>query len=133
MNFIDELKKAKINESFNSNIVFEKKLTAEDINTVLHEISQYGTKSEMMYDDGRLYEFINELGNLIENINLLTLQETEDWFDKVSVSRDMKALQDNYKLMQKTAKELKPLRERIANCYDSIGIIIDRYYEIGDN
>jgi len=132
MNFLHIVDKAerKINESFNDNMVFQKKFEKDDINMLFGQIKEYSRHSEMMYDDGRLYEVIEQIGVMIEDIHQLTLQEQDDWMDKISVNRDMKALKDSYKLMQKTAKEMKPLRERLSNCYDSMGVIIDRYYEI---
>ena len=131
MNFSDILNKSTtINESFNS--LNNRRLEKEEIEILLNQISEYGNHANVMYGDSRLHEIIEQLGIMIENTEILTLQETDDWMDKVSVSRDMKSLKDNYKLMQKTAKELHPLQERLSNCYDSIGVLLDRYYKIGE-
>jgi len=132
MDFKDIINRSnRINESLTG--MSERTLDKNDVPMLLNQIREYGNHSTLMYGDDRLYEVIESLGNMIENMEILTLQETQDWMDKVSVNRDMKSLKDTYKLMTKTAQELRPLKERLSNCYDSIGIIIDRYYEVGND
>ena len=59
-----------------------------------------------------------------------TLQETEDWFDKVTVSRNMKELTNHSKAFSKIAEEASSVQQRLAGLYEDMGMILNRYYDI---
>jgi hypothetical protein len=59
-----------------------------------------------------------------------TVQETEDWFDKVTVSRNMKELTNHSKSFSKIAEEASSVQQRLAGLYEDMGSILNRYYEI---
>ena len=59
-----------------------------------------------------------------------TLQETEDWFDKVTVSRNMKELTNHSKQFSKIAEEASSVQQRLAGLYEDMGSILNRYYDI---
>ena len=61
-----------------------------------------------------------------------TLSETEDMFDKVTVSRNMKELTGLSKQFGKVAMEANSLQERMSGLYEDMGHILGRYYEIGE-
>jgi hypothetical protein len=60
----------------------------------------------------------------------MTLQETENWFDGVTVQRHMKQLKEAYKILQKTAGELRQSQQRFESAYDDIGTVLGKYYEV---
>ena len=62
-----------------------------------------------------------------------TLQETEDWFDKVTVSRNMKELTNHSKAFSKIAEEASSVQQRLAGLYEDMGNILNRYYEIPES
>ena len=59
-----------------------------------------------------------------------TLSETEDWFDKVTVNRNMKELTNFSKQFGKISNEAQAVRERLATLYEDMGNILNRYYDI---
>ena len=59
-----------------------------------------------------------------------TLQETEDWFDKITVNRNMKELTGLSNQFKKVATEAQGLQERMGGLYEDMGHILGRYYEI---
>ena len=56
---------------------------------------------------------------------------TEEWFDKITVNRNMKELTGMSKQFSKIANEAKSLQERMGALYEDMGNILGRYYEIG--
>ena len=59
-----------------------------------------------------------------------TVQETEDWFDKVTVTRNMKELTNHSKSFAKIAEEASSVQQRLAGLYEDMGVILNRYYDI---
>ena len=59
-----------------------------------------------------------------------TVQETEDWFDKVTVTRNMKELTNHSKQFSKIAEEASSVQQRLSALYEDMGVILNRYYEI---
>lgn len=78
----------------------------------------------------RLKEINEQLGQIIESTEAFTLQETDGWFDKVSVSRDLKELKTDYKIFEKTCQEMAGLQQRMESIYENIGHKLGKYYEI---
>ena len=62
-----------------------------------------------------------------------TLQETEDWFDKVTVSRNMKELTNHSKSFAKIAEEASSVQQRLSGLYEDMGNILNRYYDIPES
>ena len=60
------------------------------------------------------------------------LSETDDMFDKVTVSRNMKELKGLSGQFSKVATEAHSLQERMSGLYEDMGNILGRYYEIGE-
>jgi hypothetical protein len=60
----------------------------------------------------------------------LALQETDDWFDGVTVKRDMKEVAKSTQLFEKAAKELSTLQQRLESVFEDIGHKLGKYYDI---
>ena len=74
----------------------------------------------------------NVLKNVAEVAKVHTESLQEDWFDKVTVSRNMKELNNYSKQFSKIAKEAANLQERMRGLYEDMGNIMGRYYEISE-
>ena len=61
-----------------------------------------------------------------------TLSETEDWFDKITVNRNMKELTGLSNQFGKISSEAKTLQQRMGALYEDMGNILGRYYSIGE-
>lgn len=74
---------------------------------------------------------MNEIAWIVEMAEAVTLNETEEWFDNVTVSRHMKQLKESYKILEKTGKELITTQQRFESAYEDIGQILQKYYNVG--
>ena len=83
-----------------------------------------------MYRNSRLKEVAKRLNALAEKAEQVTLSETEDWFDQVTVKRNMKELKNGAKTFDKTGDEINVLQQRLESIYEDMGNTISRYYEI---
>ena len=72
------------------------------------------------------------LSSIAEGAAQHTLSETDDMFDKVTVSRNMKELTTLSKQFGKVASEANSLQERMTGLYEDMGHILNRYYEINE-
>ena len=64
------------------------------------------------------------------NAEKIALQETEEWFDEVTVKRNMKSLKSNNEQFMKTVNEVSKLQQRLESLYEEMGHTLSRYYEI---
>ena len=63
-----------------------------NVKEFVQEIGQYNSYGNEIYREGNLKELASRLSKLAETAKQHTLQETEDWFDKITVNRNMKEL-----------------------------------------
>jgi hypothetical protein len=77
-------------------------------------------------------EVANTLGAIVEAAKEMTLRESGDWFDNVTVKRNMQELDKMGKSFDKFAVEAKAMDERLHSLYEDMGHILNRYYEIAD-
>lgn len=98
----------------------------------LEAVYRFAEHSQNIYRESSLLDTSRTLSELINKASALTLSETDGWFDKVSVSKHMKSLQENFKLFEKTAKEMNTLQQRLEACYEDIGGTLNKYYDINE-
>ncbi len=101
-----------------------------NVKEFVQEIGQYGSYGNEIYREGNLKELASKLSKLAETAKQHTLQETEDWFDKITVNRNMKELTGLSNQFKKVASEAQSLQERMSTLYEDMGHILGRYYEI---
>jgi hypothetical protein len=87
---------------------------------------------EHIYGKGSLKETAETLSSIADGAAQHTLSETDDMFDKVTVSRNMKELTGLSKQFGKVAGEAHSLQERMSGLYEDMGNILSRYYEIDE-
>ena len=98
----------------------------------LEIISTYTSFHEQMKRNSDIVETAETLGGVVEAAKTLTLKETGDWFDRVTVKRNMQELDKLDKSFDKVAKEARALDQRLHALYEDMGNILGRYYEISD-
>ena len=96
-------------------------------------VSNFHRYGESIYSSSDIAEMIDEIRGIIETAEALTLQESEHWFDNVTVSRHMKQLKESYKVFEKTAKEMQGLQQRLEACYDDMGSVLNKYYKVNES
>ena len=103
-----------------------------NIKELVSSIQNYGSLGEHIYGKGSLKEVAETLSSIAEGAAQHTLSETDDMFDKVTISRNMKELTGLSKQFGKVAGEAHSLQERMSGLYEDMGNILGRYYEIGE-
>lgn len=98
----------------------------------LEIISTYNSFREQMKRQSDIVEVAETLGGVIEAAKELTLREADDWFDKVTIKRNMSELEKLDTAFDKVAAEARSLDERMGALYEDMGHILSRYYEISD-
>jgi len=108
------------------------KLRLSEKAQVLEELKEYSTLGEVIYRSEGLKEAANRISELVEKAERVALQETEEWFDEVTVKRNMKELANNNKEFTKTVSEISKLQQRLESLYEEMGNNLSRYYEISN-
>ena len=93
-------------------------------------LENYNKLGEALYQQQSLKETAKSLSQIAEMAASHTLQETEDWFDKVTVTRNMKELTNHSKAFSKISEEASSVQQRLAGLYEDMGSILNRYYDI---
>jgi hypothetical protein len=110
----------------------DRKLSTEVKKHFLEIISTYNTFQDQMKRQSDMTEVANTLGAIVEAAKEMTLRESGDWFDSVTVKRNMQELDKMGKSFDKFAMEAKAMDERLHSLYEDMGHILNRYYEIAD-
>ena len=108
----------------------EKGMTNEEKREFLKGVSEYKKFGESIYRTGDLAEVYESIKGIVETAHKVTLQETGDWFDKVTVGRHMKSMNESFKVFSSTIREVNSLQQRLESCYDEMGEVLGKYYEI---
>ncbi len=104
-----------------------------DKHQVIEGVKNYGIVGKSLYNNNNIMEIANQLAEVAESAHSHILGEESDWFDKVSVSRNMKHLKGSVMEFQKTAKESHALNQRLTSLYEDIGHVLNRYYDISED
>ena len=103
-----------------------------DRHQVSENVKNFGHIGKSLYNNSNITEIAKQLSNIAEAAHSHILSETDDWFDKVSVSKNMKSLKNSVVEFQKTAQEANMLNQRLTGLYEDIGHVLNRYYEIDE-
>ena len=95
-------------------------------------VRNYGVVGKQLYNNTNIIEIAKQLSRVAEQAHSHILGEQDDWFDKVSVNRNMKQLKTNVAEFKKTAVEANALNQRLTGLYEDIGHVLNRYYDIDE-
>jgi hypothetical protein len=98
----------------------------------LEMISTYNKYQEMMDRKSDIAQVAETLGGITEAAKTLLLGESDDWFDKVTIKRNMSELDKLGKEFDKCATEANSLDQRLHGLYEDMGHILSRYYKMGE-
>ena len=103
-----------------------------DKHKVIEGVRNYGIVGKTLYNSSNIMEVAKQLSDIAESAHHHILGEQDDWFDKISVNKNMKSLKTGVMEFQKTAKEAHMLNQRLTGLYEDIGGVLNRYYEIDE-
>ena len=106
------------------------RMTEADRKATLEAVSRFNEYGTKIYKSEDLAEMVESIKRLSENASKMAMEESADWFDAVSVKRDMKGLGDATKVFEATAKEATVLQQRLESLFEEIGGKLGKYYEI---
>ena len=103
-----------------------------NVKELVAQINNFTKLGEGISGKDSLKGIAETLSSIAEGAAQHTLSETDDMFDKVTVSRNMKELTGLSKQFGKIATEAKSLQQRMGALYEDMGHILNRYYEINE-
>ena len=98
----------------------------------LEIVSTYNKYQESLDRKSDIQEIAETLGGITEAARTLAIHESDDWFDKHTVKRNMSELDKLGKQFDKCASEAKSLDQRLGGLYEDMGNILSRYYKMGE-
>ena len=117
-----------------TNLVSEVFSEAPKVNKhkVIEGVSRYGAVGKSLYSENNLVRIAEDLVKIAESAHSHIIGEQGDWFDKVTVNKNMKALQGQVKEFKVVANEANAVNQRLTSLYEDMGHILNRYYDISE-
>jgi|LauGreDrversion4_2_1035121.scaffolds.fasta_scaffold774966_2 hypothetical protein len=106
------------------------KLSKEEKRAFMEAVKNFSAMGESVYGKGNLQELTERVHDIVEKAQSIALQD-EGWFDKLTVNRHMKGLNESYKVFESTAKEMSQLQQRLSAAYEDIAEGLRKYYDVG--
>jgi len=98
----------------------------------LEIISTYNQHREGMSRKSDIMQIAETLGGIADAAQEYTLREGGDWFDRVTIKRNMNELKKLQTSFEKEAVEAKAQQQRLEALYEDMGHVLGRYFEIAD-
>ena len=98
----------------------------------LEIISTYGQHREGMSRKSDIRQIAETLGGIADAAQEYTLREGGDWFDRVTIKRNMTELKKFQSAFEKEAVEATAQEQRLEALYEDMGHVLGRYFEIAD-
>ena len=111
------------------NVFEENEINEEEF---LSDVANYNQFGKSIYRNDSIYDVAKKLSEIARQANIHTVRETEDSFDKITVSRNMKELKSYSDQFHKVAKEAHGLQQRMESLYEDMGRVLNRYYDINE-
>ena len=99
---------------------------------VIEAVKSYARIGKQIQVNNNIMEASKQLSKIAEAAQNHILSETDDWFDGVSVKRNMKELKGLTGQFRKTAVEANATNQRLSALYEDMGNILNRYYDIDE-
>jgi len=100
---------------------------------VVEGVKSFGIVGKTLYNNSNIMEIAKQISNIAESAHSHVLSETNDWFDQVSVNKNMQSLKKRVAEFKKTAQESHQLNQRLTGLYEDMGHILNRYYDINED
>lgn len=114
------------------NILSENKLAPEQKAVFLEAVAKFNGFGKHIYRESNLSEVVESIKKLSSSAGNYIVSETEDWFDNLTVKKDVKEINNSAKLFEKTASEIQVLQQRLESLYEDLGTKLGRYYELDE-
>ena len=105
----------------------EKLMTKEDL---VEKVSNFASYGPSIYKKHNLSEVADTFVEISKAAQKHVVEETADWFDRVTVQRNMNDLKKQAAGFAKISAEAQALQDRMAALYEDMGGILNRYFDI---
>ena len=99
---------------------------------VVEGVKSFSLVGKTLYNNGNIMEVAKQISHIAEQAHGHVLSETNDWFDQVSVNKNMQSLKKRVAEFKKAATEAHQLNQRMTGLYEDMGHILNRYYDINE-
>ena len=108
----------------------ESKLAPEQKQAFVEAVSKFNEYGKSIYRENDIKDVVEAIKRLSAGAGNYIMSETGDWFDNVTVKRDVKEISNTSKLFEKTAMEMEAMQQRLESLYEDLGGKLGRYYEV---
>ena len=113
-------------------ILEESKLAPEQKKTFLEAMLKFNEYGKHIYRESELRSIIENMETLMSGASNFIIDESDDWFDSVTIKRDSKDINNTAKAFTKTAREMVGMQHRLESLYEDLGNKLGRYYDLGE-
>ena len=106
------------------------KTSLEEKKSFLQEVERFNEYGSVIYRTEDLRKVAENINSLCEKAETITLEEAQDWFDEVTIKRNIKELNRKKSDFVKTVHEISKMQQRLEALYEEIGGTLSRYFEI---
>ena len=100
---------------------------------VAEGVKSFGIVGKSLYNNSNIMEIAKQVSHIAEQAHTHVVSETNDWFDQVSVNKNMQSLKKRVAEFKKAAGEAHQLNQRMTGLYEDMGHILNRYYDITED
>ena len=111
---------------------FNRTLTKEEKRDIMDAVSKFNEFGSKVYKTNEIKDMVEAIKSMTKGASNLAIQEAGDWFDSVTVKRDMSEVNKSAKLFEKAASELSTLQQRLESVFEDIGHKLGKYYDISE-
>lgn len=108
----------------------DEKMSTEEKHHSNEKINKFSSYQKYINTEVSDMDVAEDLCSIISSASKHMLSETDDWFDAISVKRNLNELKNLAKQFHKTASERRLFTQRLQGLYEDMGNILNRYFEI---
>ena len=113
-------------------ILAESKLEPAQKKTFLEAMQKFNEYGKHIYRESELKSIIENMETLMSGASNFIIDESDDWFDSVTIKRDSKDINNTAQAFTKTAREMIGMQHRLESLYEDLGNKLGRYYDLGE-
>lgn len=97
---------------------------------IVSKYRSFGNKMKRQHSISEISKALSVIAGAAERV---TLSESDDWFDDITVKRNMKELKTLSDQFEKNAVDAAKIEQRMEALYEDMGHVLNRYFEISEN
>ena len=114
-------------------LIKESRLEPSQKKTFLEAVKKFTEYGKHIYRESKLTkELIENMERLMSGASNFIIDESDDWFDTITIKRDSKDISRSAQDFTKCATEMAKVQQRLESLYEDLGHKLGRYYELGE-